>query len=674
MSAEIPTDPRRAARRAAELRGVIAHHRRRYYVDNAPEISDAEYDALERELIALETAHPELRAPDSPTLRVGGQASAQFDTFPHSSPMLSLDNAYSREDLLAWLERLDKALGGLPARFVVEPKVDGLSIAVRYRDGVLERGLTRGDGEVGEDVTANVRTIRSIPLRLDGVAETLEVRGEVFMPRSAFAELNRAQDEAGESPFANPRNAAAGSVRLKDSRITAARRLDCFFYGLTQREAGVPATHSEALAMLRGLGLRTNPLNRSAVGAEQLESILEEFGGLRQTLDYDIDGVVVKVDDLALRERAGSTSKFPRWAIAFKFPAEQATTRVVSIGVQVGRTGALTPVANLEPVRVAGTTVSRATLHNADEIERKDVRAGDTVVVEKAGEIIPQVVRVLLEHRPRGSRRFHMPEVCPECGSPTARDEGGVAVRCTAALLCPAQRKQAILHFASRSAMDIQGLGDAVVDKLVGAGLVRDVADLYVLQAERVAEFERMGEQSAANLIAQIDASRSRPLHRVLHALGVRQVGERAARLLADAFGSLDALAQADSQALQAVPEVGPKTAAEIVRFFESAGNRALLARLKAAGVRAEAERRSSAGGPLEGQRVVLTGTLPGRTREEAAGLVEALGGRVVGSVSKKTSLVVAGDAAGSKLDRAREMGIPVIDAAQFERLVSGGK
>jgi DNA ligase (NAD+) len=669
---------RKAAARAEELRDLIAHHRKRYYVDDAPEISDAEYDALERELEAIEAEFPEVVTPDSPTRRVGGEPAEAFSTVRHRTPLLSLDNAMSEADVLAWAERLVRALDGeVPSRYAVEPKIDGLSIAVVWRDGVLERGVTRGDGVVGEDVTTNVKTIRSIPLRLARRVPHLEARGEVYMPRGAFEELNRQRTAAGEPAFANPRNAAAGSVRLLDPRITASRRLDCFFYVLAEIEGEPPPpSHLARLALLGELGLRTNPLNEACSGLPEVLGCLARIEEKRRVLDYEIDGAVVKVDDALLQTRAGATSKFPRWAIAYKYPPEQATTTVRDIVVQVGRTGALTPVADLEPVQLAGTTVSRATLHNEDEVRRKDVRVGDTVFVEKAGEIIPQVVSVVLSKRPADARPFAMPMRCPVCGSAVAREEGEVASRCTGAT-CPAKRREALLHFASRSGMDIEGLGEALVDQLLAKEMVRDAADLYRLEPGPLAALERMGKKSAENVLEQIAASKSRPLHRLVFALGIRQVGERAAKDLAAAAGSIEALAEATVEQLQTVEEIGPKTAASVRLFFEQPANLELVCRLAEAGVnlRATAEERRpppAAASPFTGKTVVLTGTLPGRTRDEAKALVERLGGKVAGSVSRKTDLVVAGEEAGSKLDRARELGVRVIGPAEFERLIGG--
>jgi len=654
----------------------IARHRKRYYVDADPDVSDAEYDALEHELREIEERWPELVTPDSPTLRVGGEPADSFPTFRHRVPLLSLDNAYDASELRRWEQRLSRALGGAPATFVVEPKVDGLSISLHYRDGLLEHGVTRGDGAVGEVVTPNVRTVRSIPLRLIEAGSQVEVRGEVFFPRSAFRELNRRREEAGEPAFANPRNAAAGTLRLLDARVTAERRLDCFFYELAASDGGLPATQHASLERLRELGLRTNPLNARC---EDLEQVLEQVDRLRErrdSLDYEIDGAVVKVDELALRERAGSTSKFPRWAVAVKYPAEQATTRVREIVVQVGRTRKLTPVAELEPVLLAGTTVARATLHNEDEVARKDVRVGDTVWIEKAGEIIPQVVKVVPARRPRRARRFRMPERCPVCDSATLRADGEVARYCTNAD-CPAQRAEALLHYASRGAMDIQGLGDALVQQLLSKKMINDVADLYALTLEPLAALVRMGEKSATNLLEQIDASRRRPLSRLIFGLGIRHVGERAARMLAADLGSLETILAADAESLEAIDEIGPKTAAALIAYFADDESRRRVERLVAAGVNTEAlpeerpqPRAADPDSPFDGKKVVLTGTLAGIGRSDARARIEALGGRVSGSVSRKTDLVIAGAAAGSKLEKARELGLRVVDGEEFVRLL----
>jgi DNA ligase (NAD+) len=662
--------------RAQALREQIAHHRRKYYVDNAPEVADAEYDALERELEAIEAEHPQLITPDSSSLRVGGEPSDAFVNVRHHTPLLSLDNAYSEEELRAWDERLTRAVGRSVGRYVVEPKVDGLSIALWYREGFLDRAVTRGNGIVGEDVTANVRTIHSIPERLSRPVPFLEARGEIFMPRGSFQALNETRRSAGEPPFANPRNAAAGSLRLLDTGITSSRRLDGFFYALAEIVGDDPPhTHSQGLALLEALGLSVNPLNAICRSLDEVMAGIDAIRGLRKRLEYEIDGAVVKADDLELQRRAGSTSKFPRWAVAYKYPPEQAQTRVLDIVVQVGRTGTLTPVAELAPVVLAGTTVSRATLHNEDEVARKDVRVGDTVVIEKAGEIIPQVMRVLTERRAKRTKRFLMPKVCPVCGSQAVREEGEVASRCTG-VSCPAKRREALLHFASRPGMDIQGLGDALVDQLLAKELVNDVADVYGLGPGALASLSRMGKKSAANVIGEIEASKARPLHRLLFALGIRHVGERAARVLASSVGSIEALEQAPLAALEAIPEIGPKTAAAVRTFFDQSRNRELIRRLVEAGVGTEAAEGELAptrpqGSALGGKTVVLTGTLPGVSREEAKARIEGLGGRVSGTVSKKTDFLIAGDDPGSKLEKAVGLGVRIVGPEEFARMVA---
>jgi DNA ligase (NAD+) len=663
--------------RVEELRRQIAHHRQKYYGDDAPEISDAEYDALEQELRAIETAYPELVTADSTSQRVGGEASDAFVNVRHRAPLLSLDNAYSESDLREWNDRLTRSLGHESGRYVVEPKIDGFSIALWYRNGRLERAITRGDGAVGEDVTANVRTIASIPARLTEPVPFVEARGEIFMPRASFQALNLARQNAGQPPFANPRNAASGSVRLLDATITASRKLDGFFYVLASLEgADPPETHLEELSRLESLGLRVNPLNAACASLEEAWAAIEAIRNVRGRLDYEIDGAVVKIDDVALQRRAGSTSKFPRWAIAYKFPPEQAQTLVRDIVVQVGRTGALTPVAELLPVLLAGTMVSRATLHNEDEVARKDVRVGDTVLIEKAGEIIPQVTRVLLDKRPQDAAPFVMPKRCPACGSEAVREEGEVASRCTG-VSCPAMRREALLHFASRAGMDIQGLGDALVDQLLAKDLVADVADVYGLDADALATLERMGKKSAANVVGEIESSKTRSLHRLLYALGIRHVGERAARVLASSFGSLDALGAASHDALEAISEIGPKTAAAVRTFFDQPRNRDLVRRLAKAGVRTEASPEElsqpppAASSPFAGKTAVLTGTLPGISRDEAKSRIESLGGRVSGTVSKKTDFVIAGDDSGSKLEKAVALGVRIVTPEDFARMTA---
>jgi len=665
-----------AEKRAVQLRERIAHHRRRYYLDDAPEISDAEYDALESELRSIEASHPDLVTGDSPTQTVGGEPAPDLPHATHRSPLLSLDNVYSVDELRAWDERLRRAAGRAVDGYVVEPKIDGLSIAVWYRNGRLERALTRGDGVVGEDVTANVRAIESVPKQLAKAPRFVEARGEIFFPRDSFQALNASRADAGLAPFANPRNAAAGTIRTLDTKVTASRRLDVFFYLLAELDGEVaPSSQSEALSRLAELGLPVNPLNATSASLDQVVVRIGEIEAARTSLPYEIDGAVVKADSHDVQAAAGMTSKFPRWAVAFKYPADQAETTVRTITVHVGRTGALTPVAELAPVVLAGTTVSRASLHNEDEIARKDVRVGDTVVIEKAGEIIPQVLHVVVERRPEGAAPFVMPKVCPACGSEAVREEGEVASRCTG-VACPAKRREALLHFASRTGMDIQGLGDVLVAQLLATDLVHDVADLYGLSLENLSGLPRMGKKSAANVIAELEASKTRPLHRLLFALGIRHVGERAARVLAGRFGSIEALGAVDVDALEATREVGPKTAAAVRTFFDQETNRDLLRRLAEAGVAMEAtpdERAPAAasGGAFDGKTVVLTGTLPEMSRDEAKARIESLGGRVAGTVSAKTDLVVAGDDAGSKLEKARALGIRVIGPGEFAELLA---
>ena len=668
-------DDAQAEARIESLRRQILEHREHYYVEDNPVVSDAAYDALEHELRGLEQCWPSLATEDSPTRTVGGRAVVGKQMFTHRIPLLSLDNAFGLEDLQAWERRLRNALDeNIRPSYFTEPKVDGFSIAVHYRNGALERAVTRGDGVVGEDVTDNVATISAVPTHIENRTPRLEVRGEIFMPRSAFVELNEKRLAEGLPPFANPRNAAAGSVRLLDVQATAERKLDCFYYALADRQESMPARHSEALDWLRQAGFSVNPWNRTCNTLEQVAERFEQLARDRETLDYEIDGLVVKVDEIEIREQAGQTSKFPRWAIAVKYPAQQATTRVRGITVQVGRTGKLTPVAELEPVLLAGTMVSRATLHNEDEIQRKDVCIGDTVFVEKAGEIIPQVVKVVPEKRPPDARPFRMPRQCPACDAAVERSSGEAATYCTN-LACPAQQRERILHFVSRGGMDIQGLGEALVEQLVSDGLVSDVSDLYRLETEQLAGLERMGSRSAAKLLDQIALSRKRPLSRLLFSLGIRQVGERSARLLATEFGSLDAVFAADSEQLESIDDVGPKTAEALHHFFLRDENRALLERLREAGVNFTAlehehRRQPVKDSPFLGKAVALTGTLPGFSRQQAAKRIEALGGKTVGSVSKKTDLVVAGEEAGSKLRKATELGIEIIDVEAFRKLL----
>lgn len=662
------------------LRAAIRHHDHCYYVLDAPEISDAEYDALMRRLQALEAAYPALVTPDSPTQRVGGVPSPAFGSVTHREPMLSLENAFEDGEVVAFDRRVRERLGfDGPVVYCAEPKLDGLAVSLLYEDGRLVRGATRGDGATGEEVTANLRAIPSVPLCLQGMGwpQALEVRGEVYMPRAGFAAMNARLQAAGERLFANPRNAAAGSLRQLDARVTARRPLSWFAYalGAVEPDADLPVTHFERLAALRSWGLPVCPLNERVTGVEGLLDYYRCMQARRAQLDYDIDGVVYKVDDIAAQQRLGFVSRAPRWAIAHKYPAEEARTQVVDVGFNVGRTGAVTPVARLAPVSVGGVTVTNVSLHNFDELRRKDVRIGDTVIVRRAGDVIPEVVRVVVEQRPTDAREVALPTHCPACGAAVVRPAGEVIARCSGQLGCPAQRRRALQHFASRRAMDIEGLGEKLIDALVDGGLVHDPADLYVLPAETLAALPRMGEKSAANLFAAIDRSRATTLPRFLYALGIPEVGEATARTLAQHFGDLEPLMAADEAALQAVPDVGPAVSAQIAAFFAESHNREVIARLRAAGVRwppvAVTASDSVRGGPLQGKRFVLTGSLAGFTREAATAEIEARGGTVSGSVSARTDYVVAGDEPGSKLDKARALGVAVLDEAAFHALLA---
>jgi DNA ligase (NAD+) len=663
-----------AAKAIEKLRDEIRRHEHRYYVLDDPEISDAAFDRLVARLRELEAAHPKLVTPDSPTQRVGGAPREGFQTFRHRRPMLSLDNAYSFDELAEFDRRVRQAAGRLTVDYTAEHKLDGLSLALHYQDGAFVRGVTRGDGTTGEDVTPNVRTIRSVPLRVDAKAlkkhklpASFEVRGEVVMPRRAFEELNRQQEEQGGKRFANPRNAAAGAVRVLDPAITAARRLDFFAYALLIEGRAALDRHSAALGALAVAGFKVAQGWELCHGIDAVREAIERWEARRDKLPYEIDGIVVKVDETALQAELGSTAKAPRWAIAYKYPARQETTVVRDILVQVGRTGALTPVAVLEPVVVGGVTVSRSTLHNMDEVERLGVHVGDTVLIERAGDVIPHVVKVVKEGKER--RPFRMPENCPVCGSAIHKSPDEVAYRCVNAA-CPAKLRESLLHFAGRHAMNIDGLGERVVDQLVARKLVRDAADLYRLKAEDLAELERMGEKSAQNLLAEIEASKKNSLARLIFALGIRFVGERTAELLAEHFGSLDKLAEAGEEELEEVSEVGPKVAASIAEFFSERANRELLKKLKRAGLRLTEEGKKPRGTKLAGKTFVFTGTLAGMTREEAAALVKSQGGKESGSVSKKTDYVVAGSDPGSKLDKAKPLGVAILDEAAFRKLV----
>jgi DNA ligase (NAD+) len=655
-----------AATRVKALRELIEYHNYRYYSLDDPIISDAEFDGLMRELEALEASYPELITADSPTQRVGAKPAQGFAEVLHKQPMLSLANAFTLAEVEAFDRRIREALDLEQVEYAAEPKLDGLAISLLYEQGRLTRAATRGDGFRGEDVTQNIRTIRSIPLRLRGEdhPQILEVRGEIYMTKESFKALNEQQLRSGTKIFANPRNAAAGSVRQLDPRITARRPLTILCYGTGMLEGGhIPPRHSERLAQLKEWGLRVSPELAVVQGLEGCFSYYRSIGEKRDKLPYEIDGVVYKINLFEQQKILGFIARAPRWAIAHKFAPNEQQTRISAIEVQVGRTGALTPVARLEPVFVGGVTVTNATLHNQDELDRKDVRVGDTVVVRRAGEVIPEIVRVVLDQRPPHSQRFMIPKHCPVCGSEVIRAEGEAVARCTGTLSCPAQRIQAILHFGSRRAMDIQGLGDKLVEQLVERGEVRNVADLYRLTEDRLAQYERMGKKSASNLIAALEHSKDTTLARFLYALGIRDVGEATARLLATHFGSLEAIREASLETLQAIPAIGPVLAAHIAAFFRQDHNLEIIHRLRQAGVHwQEFEAVNLPVKPLAGLTFVITGTLQSMTREQAKERLLALGAKVSTSVSKSTSFVVVGAEPGSKADQARELGIPVVD------------
>jgi DNA ligase (NAD+) len=668
---EVPAGAKSIESQIKKLREEIVRHEELYYVHDRPEISDVEYDALVERLRHLEEEHPEYRTPDSPTLRVGGRPAEGFNEYVHRRPMLSLENSYNIEDLRAFDERCRKLADGRAFEYVAELKIDGLSISVHYEDGLLVRGVTRGDGRVGEDVTQNVRTIRSVPLRLKGGKDTggeIEVRGEAYLSRKSFASLNAEREEADEPKFANPRNAAAGTIRQLDPKIVARRRLDLFAYDTLRGERKPFATHWEALDWLASAGFSVNPHRAKCSSIEEVIEFCNRMEAERDKLEYEIDGVVVKVNSTALQDEFGATTKAPRWAIAYKYPARQATTQVEEIIVQVGRTGALTPVAILTPVQLAGTVVARATLHNEDEIKRLGVKIGDWVNIEKSGEIIPKVLSVVASRRTGNEKAFRLPKKCPVCGGPVVRPEGEVVSRCTAAD-CPAQLKQNILHFAGRRAMRIEGLGDALVEQFVDGKMVRDVADLYKLTLEDVAALERRAEKSASNLLAQIEASKSRDLPQLIYGLGIRHVGERTAALLARHFRSLDRLAAATIEEIDDIHEIGLTVAESVRDWFDDDGNRDLCERLRDAGVRTEIAGGAEADEEFAGKQFVLTGRLETMTRDEARAAIESRGGRVTSTVSKKTDYVVAGEDAGSKLDKARAHGLKVIGEDELKEM-----
>lgn len=663
--------------RIERLREQINYHNHRYYVLDDPEISDAAYDKLMRELKALEERYPQYVDPQSPTQRVGAAPIKEFGEVRHALPMLSLDNAFDVQDMHRFDKRVRDKAGTEQVRYCAEPKLDGLAVSIRYEHGVLQQAATRGDGMTGEDITHNIRTIPSVPLKLllDPAPAVFEVRGEVIMPKQGFAELNRKAEAQGEKVFMNPRNAAAGSLRQLDPRVTATRPLQFIAYGLGLVDGlDLPATYHESVALIKRAGVPVSPEFEVVVGVQGCEEYFQRIGSRRQALDYEIDGVVYKVDDIALQQRLGSASRAPRWAVAWKFPAQEETTRLLDIQVQVGRTGALTPVAKLEPVFVGGVTISNVSLHNQDEIERKDIRIGDTVVVRRAGDVIPQIVSVVKSRRPRNARKFTMPDTCPECHSPVVHIPGEAVVRCVAGSACPAQRREALKHFASRKAMNIEGLGEKLVEQLDANGLVSDVADLYTLTLEQLAGLERMGEKSAKNLLAEIEKSKNTTFNRFLYALGIREVGESTALLLAQSFPSLEALSQATVEELTAINDIGPVMAEYIVNYFKQEKNQEVIAKLLDAGIHWQ---------PLEpaagrvaknftGKVFVVTGTLSTMSREQAKERIRLSGGKVTNSVSGKTDYLVAGDKPGSKLAKARELGVTIVDEQQFLGLLGG--
>ncbi len=667
--------PASLRQRVERLRAEIERHNHLYHVMDNPEIPDAAYDRLMAELRALEQQHPKLVVPESPTQRVGGSPVPEFAEVRHQLPMLSLENAFAREDVEAFDRRVrerletDKQIG-----YACEPKLDGLAVSLTYRDGLLALGATRGDGTIGEDVTHNIRTIPTVPLRLSGRGwpDLLEVRGEVLMSSAGFDEMNRRASEKGEKIFVNPRNAAAGSLRQLDPRLTASRPLEIYFYGAGRVEGKtLPGLHSEILKLLRGWGLRTSPETRLVEGVDGLLGYYEDIGRRRSSLRYQIDGVVYKVESMEQQRRLGFVARAPRWQIAHKFPAEEELTTVRAIEWQVGRTGALTPVARLAPVFVGGVTVSNATLHNIDELRRKDVRVGDAVVIRRAGDVIPEVVRVIIEKRPSKSSSVRLPQKCPVCGSAVEREEGEAVARCTGALTCPAQLKESLRHFASRRALDIEGLGTRLIDQLVDSGLVRNPGDLFKLTVEQLANLDRMGERSAANLVESLEHSKQTTFARFLHALGIRDVGEATAAALARHFRTLDALRSSTAEAIEEVPDIGPVTAGHVHAFLAEARNAKVIDALIQHRVRWPAAQGTSArNSPLSGKTVVLTGKLSAMSRDEAGDYIRKLGGKIAGSVSKKTDFVVVGDDAGSKLKKATQLGVKVLEEDEFLKLI----
>ena len=666
------TRPADVSARLDELREQINRHNHLYYAEDRPEVSDAEYDRLWRELVALEQAHPELVTPDSPTQRPGGRPAETFAPVEHMVAMLSLDNAMTVEELQEFEARIRRAVPGLSPAYVCEPKIDGLGVALLYERGRFVRGATRGDGRIGEDISQNLRTIKSIPATLSGPlkgARKLEVRGEVYMPREAFARLNAGLEEAGQPVFANPRNAAAGAVRQKDPAVTASRPLAIFLYHVSVLEPPGFRSQWERLEALRQSGFPVNPRSQRAGTLDEVVAYCRTLEAARDALGYDADGVVVKVDDLEHQRRLGATAHHPRWAIAYKFTARQATTRVLGITINVGKSGALTPTAQLEPVELAGVTVSNVSLHNEDEVRRKDVRVGDTVLVERAGDVIPYLVQVVTDKRPPDAVPFTMPTHCPACGGLAARVEGEAVWRCTNTA-CPAQLKERLFHWGSRRALDIEGLGEVIIGQLVDRGLVRDFADLYALDVDTLGDLERLAKKSAQNLHRAIEASKTRGLTRLLNALGIRMVGERAAQLLAARFGTMERLVAASEADINEIYGIGPQIAQAVTTFLAEPRNRATIERLAAAGVVMAEEGHTEGPRPLEGKTLVLTGGLATLSRDQAKDLVLRLGGRITGSVSKKTDYVIVGEDAGSKVDDAKRLGVATLDEAAFLKLM----
>ena len=663
------------AERVEYLRKTLEYNSKLYYENDAPEISDYEYDALFRELVELEEKYPEIDSPTSPTKRVGGRALDKFEKFTHRVRMGSLTDVFSEEELVAFLDGCERSLGYSPS-YSVEPKIDGLSVSLIYENGVFVRGATRGDGETGEDVTENLRTVRSIPLSLKEPLPYLCVRGEVYMPRAVFDAINEAREADGLSLFANPRNAAAGSLRQLDPKIAASRKLEIFVFNLQEgslySDGRECSTHSESLDRLAELGFTTLPKRRTLASRDEIISHVRELGELRAELPFDMDGAVVKADVIADRKKLGEGSSTPKWAVAFKYPPEEKKTKLISIDIQVGRTGVLTPIANLAPVRLAGSTVSRATLHNESYINEKDIRVGDSVIVRKAGEIIPEIVESVKSEREGDAPVFRMPRCCPSCGKEVVRDTAGdgTAIRCVYPG-CPAQTARGIVHFASKGAMNIEGLGPQVVELLLAAGKISSIADLYALRVEDIEGLDRMGRKSAENLIEAIERSKSAGLERLLFALGVRQVGEIAAEQIAARMRTLDAIFDASFEDFSAIPDIGEITATALVEYFADEKVRELCESLRRAGVLFDAVK-EQAGALFEGLTFVLTGTLPTMTRDQASDMIKAQGGKVSGSVSKKTSYVLAGEEAGSKLTKAKDLGVPVIDEGEFLKMING--